>query len=142
MPDVNFRAVMEAEGVTLEQLPDKTKRKIAEYDKTVKHPFSYKKGTEELNPKSKEKLDDLNDDIIVSIMEVSEKEDTPPQKTSEELEAERLAAEEAANKAKEEQSEKDRKKAAKEAERERIKKKNKHFTSMLWGEEEEPGDDD
>jgi hypothetical protein len=143
MPDINYKAVLEAENVKIEELPAKIQRKIAEYEKTLKHPFSYKKGTDELNPKSKEKLDDLNDDIITAIYEVDEdRSNTPPAKTPEELEAERLAAEEKAKKDKEAQAEIERKKAEKEAKRTEIERKNKHWTSTLYGEEDLPGDDE
>ncbi len=109
MPEINYKAVLEKEKVTVDKLSAKTQRKIADYEKTVKHPFSYKKGTQELTPTAKQKLDDLNDDIIeaiyVVVEEINEKaeEEANKKKLEEEAEAKRIADEEAARLAKEEE---------------------------------------
>ncbi len=128
MPEINYKAVLQKENVTIDKLPAKIQRKIADYEKTEKHPFSYKKGTQELTPLAKQKLDDLNEDIIEAIYvlvdEINEKaeEEANKKKAEEEAEAKRIADEQAA-------------KIAKEQEEKALQnKKSKHFTKVFWKE--------
>jgi hypothetical protein len=84
-------------------LPEKTQRKLKEYNKTLNHPFSRNKTTGEFTTNAKVKLDDLAEDIIVEAKLYLKKANTPPpppppaEPTEEELaqaaEAERLRLE-------------------------------------------------
>lgn len=126
--ELNYKAVLQKEGITVEELSDKTKRKIADYEATLKHPFSYKKGTQELTPKAKQKLDDLNEDIIEAIYDKVEEK-------AEIIEEEKIKAEED-RKAKEEEEQRKAQEATdaeKKAKEEAEKNKKKSFLDGFFG---------
>ena len=134
MSELNYKAVLQKENVTINDLPAKIQRKIADYEKTEKHPFSYNKKTNLLTPVAKQKLDDLNDDIIEGIYVIIEEriEAINEEKVKKEAEeVERLAAEEKAKKEAEEAerlaADEKAKKEAEEAERK------EHFTTKFLG---------
>lgn len=106
-------------GITdITVLPDKTQRKLKEYNRTLTNPIGKNRKTGELHPKTKIRLDDLAEDIIIEAKLYIKKSQTPPP-PSEPTEAEKAAAE-AERKRKEE--------ADAEAERQRLEaeaKKNK-----------------
>ncbi len=133
MPELNYKAVLQKENVTAQDLPAKIQRKIAEYEKIQKHPFSYKKGTGDLTILAKTKLDDLNDDIIEAIYVVIDEKAEAIE--AQELEAKRIAEEEAKKVAEteaEQRAREEQERIAKETAEAEAKKK-EHFTTRFLG---------
>lgn len=92
MSTIHYKQVLVKEGVTVDVLTDKTKRKVAEYERVFANPIGKNKKTGAFHPATQVKLDDLNSDIIENIyVYLDEQADTTAEQ--ERIEAERLAAE-------------------------------------------------
>jgi hypothetical protein len=111
--NVLWTEILKHEGINSQDLPEKTQKKIKQYNdivnstKIMYRKYNKKDGTSELTVKAKDELENLNELIITHIAEFMNDKEEAERLAKEE--AERLAKEEAERLAKEKEEEEKRK---------------------------------